>query len=196
MVSGFQTWVDGWPPWRRWGCWPWRVLVQDLAPPTDYDGLLYHLVAPQAFLQAGRIVYLPHNFSANLPALGELLFAFGLAGGSDRAPQLIHALAGGLAVGLTYTFGARLFGPRAALWGGRGVGGDAPGAVPGHAGVHRPLHRPLRPGRRLRRAAVARDRARRAGGLAARRGGRRGAGSGDEVLGPDPDPGAGGGGAR
>jgi 4-amino-4-deoxy-L-arabinose transferase-like glycosyltransferase len=97
------------------------VLVQDLAPPTDYDGLLYHLVAPATFLQAGRIVYLPHNFSANLPALGELLFAFGLAGGSDRAPQLIHGLAGALTVGLTYTFGARLFGSRVALWGAAGL---------------------------------------------------------------------------
>ena len=92
------------------------VLVQDLAPPTDYDGLLYHLVAPRAYLEAGRIVYLPHNFSANLPAFGELLFAFGLAGASDRTPQLIHAVAGGLATGLTYTFGARLVGRRPAIW--------------------------------------------------------------------------------
>jgi hypothetical protein len=28
------------------------VLVAGLAPPTDYDGLLYHLVAPRAYLQA------------------------------------------------------------------------------------------------------------------------------------------------
>jgi 4-amino-4-deoxy-L-arabinose transferase-like glycosyltransferase len=101
------------------------VLAQDLAPPTDYDGLLYHLVAPRAFLEAGRIVYLPHNFSANLPALGELLFAPGIAGGSDRAPQLVHAVAGGLAVGLTYTFGSRLFGPRPAFWGAAGFAATA-----------------------------------------------------------------------
>ncbi len=97
------------------------VLVQDLAPPTDYDGLLYHLVAPQAFLAAQGIVYIPDNFSANLPALGEMLFVFGLAGGSDRAPQLLHGVAGGLACGLTYTFGARLFGPRPAAWGAAGL---------------------------------------------------------------------------
>jgi hypothetical protein len=97
------------------------VVVQDLAPPTDYDGLLYHLVAPRAFLTAGMITYIPHNFSANLPALGEMLYAFGLAGGSDRAPQLLHAVAGALAVGLTYTFGTRLFGARPALWGAAGL---------------------------------------------------------------------------
>ncbi|HEX2327067.1 MAG TPA: glycosyltransferase family 39 protein, partial [Chloroflexota bacterium] len=120
MVSGFQSWARV-ATGAALGILALAVLVQDLAPPTDYDGLLYHLVVPQEFLHAGRIVYLPHNFSANLPALGELLYAFGLAGGSDRAPQLMHALAGGLAVGLTYTFGARLFGPRAALWGAAGL---------------------------------------------------------------------------
>ncbi len=120
MVSGFQARARV-ATGAALGILALAVLVQDLAPPTDYDGLLYHLVAPQEFLHAGRIVYLPHNFSANLPALGELLYAFGLAGGSDRAPQLIHALAGGLAVGLTYTFGARFFGSRAALWGAAGL---------------------------------------------------------------------------
>jgi hypothetical protein len=85
------------------------VLLQGLAPPTDYDGLLYHLVAPKAFLDAGAIVYLPHNFSANLPAFGEMLFAPGLAGGSDRMPQLLHGLAGALSVALTYLLGRRCF---------------------------------------------------------------------------------------
>ncbi|MDQ3702515.1 MAG: glycosyltransferase family 39 protein [Chloroflexota bacterium] len=97
------------------------VLIQDLAPPTDYDGLLYHLVAPRAFLAAHGIVYLPDNFSANLPALGEMLYVFGLAGGSDRAPQLLHGVAGGLACGLTYTFGVRFFGRRPAAWGAAGL---------------------------------------------------------------------------
>jgi hypothetical protein len=87
------------------------VVVSDLAPPSDYDGLLYHLVAPRAYLDAGRLIYIPHNFSANLPALGEMVFAIGLAAGSDRAPQLIHAAAGALSTVLTY-FTARLLLPR------------------------------------------------------------------------------------
>jgi 4-amino-4-deoxy-L-arabinose transferase-like glycosyltransferase len=53
------------------------------------------------------LVYIPDNFSANLPALGEMLYAWALAGGSDRAPQLIHGVAGALCVGLTYTLGRR-----------------------------------------------------------------------------------------
>jgi 4-amino-4-deoxy-L-arabinose transferase-like glycosyltransferase len=93
------------------------VLVQDLAPPTDYDGLLYHLVAPQAYLQAHGIVYLPHNFSANLPMLGEMLYTFGLAGGTDRQPQLLHGVTGALTVGLSYALGARYAGRRPAFWG-------------------------------------------------------------------------------
>src|SRR5688500_12760227 len=50
------------------------VVLSGLAPPSDYDGLLYHLVAPRAYLEAGGFVYLPHNFSANLPMFGEALF--------------------------------------------------------------------------------------------------------------------------
>jgi 4-amino-4-deoxy-L-arabinose transferase-like glycosyltransferase len=93
------------------------VLVRDLAPPTDYDGLLYHLVAPRAFLDAHALVYIPGNFSANLPMLGEMLYAFGLAGGSDRAPQLLHGAAGFGAVLLTYAYGRRLLGTRSAFLG-------------------------------------------------------------------------------
>jgi hypothetical protein len=93
------------------------VVLQDLAPPTDYDGLLYHLVAPRTFLDAHAIVYLPHNFSANLPALGEVLYAVPLAAGADRAPQLLHGIVGGLSIGLTYVLGVRCFERRIALAG-------------------------------------------------------------------------------
>ena len=92
------------------------VVVSDLAPPSDYDGLLYHLVAPRTYLERGELAYIPDNFSANLPAFGEMLFAVGLAGGSDRAPQLIHAAAGALSVVVTAAIGARLLGRRAGLW--------------------------------------------------------------------------------
>lgn len=98
------------------------TLLRGLAPPTDYDGLLYHLVAPRAFLDAGRIVYLPHNFSANLPAFGEMLFTFGLAAGSDRLPQLIHAAAGVCAVSLTYWLGVQLGGRSTAFWAAAALG--------------------------------------------------------------------------
>jgi len=89
------------------------VLISDLAPPSDYDGLLYHLVAPRTYLQSAALVYIPDNFSANLPAFGEMLFAVGLAGGSDRAPQLIHAVAGALCVLMTYAIGTRSAGRQA-----------------------------------------------------------------------------------
>ncbi len=97
------------------------VLVQDLAPPTDYDGLLYHLVIPREFLRAHAMVYIPQNFSANLPALGEMLYTIGLAGGSDRAPQLVHGAAGALVVALTYVLGARSFGRVTGRWAAAGL---------------------------------------------------------------------------
>ncbi|HET7770397.1 MAG TPA: glycosyltransferase family 39 protein, partial [Chloroflexota bacterium] len=108
--------------------WPLSLLagfvaLSGLAPPSDYDGLLYHLVAPRAYLEAGAFVYLPHNFSANLPMFGETLFAVGLAGGSDRAPQLVHAGAGALTVALTWVLAHRLLAGRLALWAAAGVAG-------------------------------------------------------------------------
>ncbi len=93
------------------------ILIQDLAPPTDYDGLLYHLVAPRAFLAAHAITYLRHNFSADLPAFGEMLYAFGLAASSERMPQLLHGATGVLCVLLTYCLGRITVGRRAAFWG-------------------------------------------------------------------------------
>ena len=99
------------------------VLVSGLAPPSDYDGLLYHLVAPRAYLERGTFAYLPHNFSANLPMFSETLFAIGLAGGSDRAPQLIHAGAGALTVALTWALGRRLLPGRGAFWAAVGTAG-------------------------------------------------------------------------
>ncbi len=92
------------------------VIVSDLAPPSDYDGLLYHLVAQRTYLDSGALVYIPDNFSANLPAFGEMLFAIGLAGGSDRAPQLIQAAAGTLTLLITAAIGARLLGRHAGVW--------------------------------------------------------------------------------
>jgi hypothetical protein len=97
------------------------VLIQCMAPPTDYDGLLYHLVAPRVFLAAHGIEYIPHNFSANLPMLGEMLYTVGLAAGTDRMPQMLHAATGALCVWLTYTFGRERFGRRAAWWAAAGV---------------------------------------------------------------------------
>ncbi|MGI8423303.1 MAG: ArnT family glycosyltransferase [Chloroflexota bacterium] len=127
--------ISGWMRWRNAGTRAERstglalgalamlVVVSGLAPPSDYDGLLYHLVAPRTYLESGDFAYISHNFSANLPAFGEMLFAVGLAGGSDRAPQLIHAGGGAAAVGLTWVMGRRVLPGRGAVWAALGLAG-------------------------------------------------------------------------
>lgn len=66
------------------------TLLSSLAPPSDYDGLMYHLQAPLLFLQSGKIVILDGLWQANGPATIEMLFMAGLAFGTDAFSQIIH----------------------------------------------------------------------------------------------------------
>ena len=66
------------------------ALAQALTPPWDYDGLMYHLVGPRLFLQAGRIFAYPDNWYVNGPFSIEMLFSIGMAFGDDILPKLIH----------------------------------------------------------------------------------------------------------
>jgi 4-amino-4-deoxy-L-arabinose transferase-like glycosyltransferase len=87
------------------------TLFQALTPPWDYDGLMYHLEGPRLFLQAGRILLLPDNWQSNFPFTIEMLFATGLAFGSDSFARLIHLSCAAALVLATYTCGRRLLGP-------------------------------------------------------------------------------------
>ncbi len=87
------------------------TLLIALSPPWAYDGLMYHLQAPRIFLQDGRITPLPSILQANGPLLGQMVYAIGLALGSDSFSQVIHltyCLALLLAV---LAAGRRLLGP-------------------------------------------------------------------------------------
>jgi hypothetical protein len=66
------------------------TLLQALSPPTDADGLIDHLQAPKLLLQAGRMYPMPDFVFANYPFTIELLFASGMAFGSDTFAKLIH----------------------------------------------------------------------------------------------------------
>lgn len=74
---------------------------QALAPPLDWDSLMYHLRIPAQFLQHGRI-YLPEdNLHTAFVQLAHMLYVPLLAFGSPAGPALastVFALALGLAV--------------------------------------------------------------------------------------------------
>jgi len=86
------------------------ALLQALAPPWDYDGLMYHLQGPRLFLQAGRIVPLPENWLTFYPFLVEMLFSLGLAFGSDSFAKLVHLIFAVLLVIATYRAAERFIG--------------------------------------------------------------------------------------
>ena len=91
------------------------TLFQALTPPWDYDGLMYHLQGPRLFLQAGRILLLPDTWQANGPFTVEMLFAVGLAFGSDTFAKLLHMTYATCLVLATFGFGRRYLG-RAEGW--------------------------------------------------------------------------------
>lgn len=86
-------------------------LVGALCPPFEYDELEYHLGALAEYRQAGRIVFLPHNFYSNLPQLTEMLYLLG----SDTAAKLLHWTFGVLSALALYAVAARWVERRMAL---------------------------------------------------------------------------------
>lgn len=83
------------------------ALLHSLTPPSDYDGLMYHLLGPKLFLEAGRIHPSPDNGYINGPFAIEMLFTLGLAFHDDVFPKLVHFCYGLLFVGGTYVVARR-----------------------------------------------------------------------------------------
>jgi 4-amino-4-deoxy-L-arabinose transferase-like glycosyltransferase len=86
-------------------------LIQGLAPPNDYDSLLYHLRLPKLDVEAGRMVFawewpLPQS---GFPALGGNLTRLSLALVGEGAAQIIHGLFA-IAAASVVTFVARRLG--------------------------------------------------------------------------------------
>ncbi|RME43522.1 MAG: phospholipid carrier-dependent glycosyltransferase, partial [Caldilineae bacterium] len=78
-----------------------------LLPPTDWDGLFYHLTGPKLYLSAGRIapgVDIPH---LNFPALLEMLFLLAMAIRGDVTAKLVHFGFSLLLAGLVYRMARR-----------------------------------------------------------------------------------------
>jgi hypothetical protein len=66
------------------------ALLRALAPPTAWDGLVYHLTGPKLYLETGRVAHpldLPY---LGFPQLMELLFTWGMGLAGERAAAPIH----------------------------------------------------------------------------------------------------------
>ncbi|MEM7335123.1 MAG: glycosyltransferase family 39 protein [Chloroflexota bacterium] len=86
------------------------VLTLALLPPTNWDGLFYHLKGPKLYLDAGRIyggVNIPH---LSFPSLFQMNFLLGMALRGDIAAQLIHFTFIPLLAGLVYSMTVQILG--------------------------------------------------------------------------------------
>lgn len=86
------------------------ALTRALLPPTDWDGLFYHLTGPKIYLEAGRLVSgidIPH---LSFPALFEMLFmlVMGLVG--EVSAVLIHFIFHLMTAGMVYLIARDLLG--------------------------------------------------------------------------------------
>lgn len=97
------------------------AFLQALCPPTDPDGVGYHLTAPRRWLEAGSLRYLPTLWHSNSPMGVEMLYTIALATWSGTAAKLIHYALGLLALLAIYLLGRRVHSPAvgfaaAAIW--------------------------------------------------------------------------------
>lgn len=91
------------------------AFCSSLMPPTQSDGLRYHLTVPQEYLRYGGFVVLPHLSFSNFPFLIEYLFLIPLAFEAISGPKLIHAFYYALSAGVVWRLGI-LFGSPHTGW--------------------------------------------------------------------------------
>lgn len=85
------------------------LLAFALAPPVDWDALMYHLRVPSQFLSRERI-YLPEdNLRASYINVVHMLYLPLLAVGSESGPAVLSAIFALLLGAAVYSFGTRFF---------------------------------------------------------------------------------------
>jgi hypothetical protein len=113
-------WKDLWTESGRFEHWLAVLMVDlalpalfvSLAPPVKFDALLYHLVMPQAYLQQGKITYLPWIVMSGMPQVTEMLYTWAIALAGNQAAAVLGCFTGvitltGLAGYLRQQFDAR-----------------------------------------------------------------------------------------
>ncbi len=86
------------------------ALTLTLLPPTDWDGLFYHLTGPKIYLEAGRIISgidIPH---LSFPALFEMLFMLAMGMAGEVSAVLLHFIFQLMTAGMVYLIARDLLG--------------------------------------------------------------------------------------
>lgn len=99
------------------------MIVLALAPPSDWDSLMYHLQIPAQFLSQGGVHVPADNLHVSFIGVFHMLYLPMLAFGAPAACALLNVMLGLLLAVAMMTAGARLFSPTAGrlalilLWG-------------------------------------------------------------------------------
>ncbi len=89
-------------------------LLVALAPPLKFDALVYHLMLPRLYLQAGRFYYVPQSIYWGWPQTGEMLYTWAMQLAGVEAAVVLGWMMGFLAVTGLLGLAAHLLGARGA----------------------------------------------------------------------------------
>ncbi|MBT3388924.1 MAG: hypothetical protein HN413_00780, partial [Chloroflexi bacterium] len=90
------------------------TFIVALAPPLKFDTLVYHLAFPRAYLDAGRVIYLPESMLWGMPQLAEMLFTWAMLLAGAESAMALGWCFGVLALAGTWGYIAPRFGERSA----------------------------------------------------------------------------------
>jgi 4-amino-4-deoxy-L-arabinose transferase-like glycosyltransferase len=90
-------------------------LASSLAPPTEFDTLVYHLSLPLAYVQHGRVLYLPDTMFWGMPQLTEMLYVPLMSLAGAQAAAVFILLIGAVSLATLLGYSRSLFG-NAAAW--------------------------------------------------------------------------------
>jgi len=90
------------------------ALLTALAPPLEFDALVYHLTLPRMYLDAGRIFYIPEIVYWGMPQLAELQYLLAMQFGGVESATALGVLIGGVALGGIFGVAKKYFGTKAA----------------------------------------------------------------------------------
>ena len=93
-------------------------LAWALAPEIQFDALNYHLAVPRDFLEAHRVMDLPHYFHSYFAQMMDVFFTLCLALGGQIAAKLLMFALGIVAALAVFALGRALFNARVGLWAG------------------------------------------------------------------------------
>jgi 4-amino-4-deoxy-L-arabinose transferase-like glycosyltransferase len=113
--EALRTSLTRWPIVAAGGVYGSWMVLSAMLPPAAPDELIHHLAVPRRMLDEGPTVVFVDNIYAYFPALGEMLFLFGLGVAGEQAARLFHAALGGCAALALYGFSRRHL-PFAAAW--------------------------------------------------------------------------------